>query len=137
MTKLIRIACVVATAPLFVGRAHGQGTGNDRCVQLLNNDARKVVDARSKADRRCVRLHAGTSAAACVDGSDAKTRTKKSHLTSTFTSHCAGSLPSFGVAAGGSAAVASAAEGLSNDVTHDLFGAADLARLDVHGCIAG
>jgi hypothetical protein len=124
MTKPIRIACAVATALSLAGGAHAQGTGNDRCVERINNDARKVVDARAKADRRCVRLNAGASAAACVDGNDAKTETKKAHLAGTFSSHCAASLPSFGLAAGGAAAVSNAAQGLSNDVAHDLLGAA-------------
>jgi hypothetical protein len=47
MTKLIRIACAVATALTIGVGAHAQGTGNDRCVERINNDARKIVDARS------------------------------------------------------------------------------------------
>jgi hypothetical protein len=124
MTKPIRIACVVATALSFTVPVQAQGTGNDRCVQLVNNDARKVLDARAKADRRCVRNSAGGSAAACIDGPDAKTEARKAKLTSTFASRCAANPPSFGLAAGSAAAIGDAASGAANDIAHDLLGVA-------------
>jgi hypothetical protein len=122
MTKPIRIACVVAAALFFHGRAHAQGTGNDRCVQRINNDARKVLDARAKANRRCLRLYAGTSAEACIAAPDAKTDAKKAKLASTFTSRCSASPPSFGLASGGAVAIAAAAQRAANDIVHDLLG---------------
>ena len=108
---------------LFSHSGFAQGTGNDRCVTLINNDARKVLDARAKADRRCIRNNQGGAAAACIDGTDAKTETKKTKLAAHFSSRCASNPPTFGTPAGGATAVNAAAEGAVNDLLHDLFGA--------------
>lgn len=124
MSQRARSVLCLTVAMILVGRAAlAQGTGNDRCVSLINNDARKVLDARAKADKKCVHGNKGASATACIDGTDAKTETKKAKLVSRFGSSCAPNPPAFGVAPGGAAAVNAAAEGAANDIAHDLFGA--------------
>src|SRR5215470_4727097 len=108
MRPSAQLALLVAVFGLALAApAHG-GTGNDACVSRINNDARKVVDARAKGDRKCVQTHPGGNATACVDGSDATTEARKATLSSHFQSTCA-SPPAFGMAAS-AAAVNSAAE---------------------------
>src|SRR6185503_8490009 len=79
---------LTVAAVLAGGTACAQGTGNDRCVSSINNDARKVLDARMKANKKCVRDNKGGSATACINGSDAKTESKKAKVVSRFGSSC-------------------------------------------------
>lgn len=118
---------LVVTLPVTAAVA---GSGNDRCVNTINNDARQVVQAALKHDRVCVQRATTSNVTACVDGSDPKTDLKKGKLASDYTTVCSGNVPIFGLAAGGAPVINAAAESAANKVTHDLFGATVIVGTD-------
>jgi hypothetical protein len=121
MRRWTYAACVTVTLIIMsVESSYAQGTGNDRCVTLINNDARKVLDARAKADRKCAQRNPGSNVTTCIDGIDAKTEKRKAKLTEHYSDRCSASPPAFGLASGSTAAAA--AGDAANDIAHDLFG---------------
>jgi hypothetical protein len=122
---------------------------SQKCVDKMNNSARKVADRAQKSDVKCVKRSTGL-ATLCVDApGEAKTLKKETQLIEQFALQC-NPLPAWGVAGGsccyggtaedGDACVdsttcgggicadggciAESAEAGANDLTHDLYGPA-------------
>jgi hypothetical protein len=118
-----------------------------KCVDRMNNDARKVGDAAQKSDATCVKRGTGNVTACVDDPLEAKTEKKEQKLLVDFTNFCDpvaawgvngatcceggtndGSLCVLPAACpGGScvggACISGAAEAGAGAITHDLFGA--------------
>jgi hypothetical protein len=118
-----------------------------KCVDRMNNNARKVGDAAQKSDAKCTKED-GMDVTTCVDNAaDEKTVKKIDKLTDDFFTFC-GIVPAWGVngdfccvggpgpgdlcensltcgggTCEGGGCIAVAADGAANDLTHDLFGA--------------
>ena len=120
-----------------------------KCVDQMNNRARRVGQLAGKSDSKCVKKGKGTNATACVDDpADPKTDKQEQKLIDKFAEFCA-PVPAWGVnglscceggvndgsvcaspaaCTGGTctagACISAAAESGAGAVTHDLFGAA-------------
>lgn len=123
-----------------------------KCVDKMNNFARKVAQKAQKSDSQCVTTGVkagGADETACVDDpNEAKTEKVEAKMLEQFDTFCAPNLPPWGVNGGkccenGSndgdpcfinaacpggacvrgACIGGAAERSTNDATHDLFGA--------------
>lgn len=117
-----------------------------KCIDKMNNSARKVADAAQKSDNKCLK-EIGMDATACVDNiADEKTDRKEAKLDADFATIC-DPVPAYGVngdscceggTGEGSACVAdvdcgggictpgacigAAADAGAGDLSHDLFG---------------
>jgi len=117
-----------------------------KCIDRMNNGARKVADAAQKSDAKCVKRGTGNVTACVDDPNESKTATKESRLLSDFVTFC-DPVPAWGVngascCEGGSnegslcalpaacpggtcvdgACISGAAEAGASAITHDVFG---------------
>jgi hypothetical protein len=128
---------------------------SQKCVDKMNNGARKISDRAQKSDAKCVKTSTGL-ATMCVDApGEVKTLKKQDKLVDDFAAQCT-PLPAWGVnplsccfgggtadgsicvddttcgggqcAAGG--CIAEIAEAGINDLTHDLYGVAVAISVD-------
>jgi hypothetical protein len=125
-----------------------------KCIDKMNNNARKVGDAAQKSDSKCVKT-IGSDATACVDLiNDEKTENKEAKLDSDYASLC-DPVPAWGVNSGScceggtaegavcadnvdctggacteGACIGAAADAGANDLAHDLYGASVLVSAD-------
>jgi hypothetical protein len=111
---------VASIATIAVGSAAlAQLSAADRkCSDKINNDARKVVAAEGKGNRKtCVDGGSG-DISACVTAVQSASAASK--LSADFTAKC-GTLPAFGVNAS-SSAINTAAQGAADNIVNDVFG---------------
>jgi hypothetical protein len=113
----------------------------DKCVDKMNNDARKIVSKAGKSDAKCIKNAAssgGGSATACIDDPSATTNAD-GKLLSDFATRCS-PVPAWGVNGGTCTAapgdcISGAAKQTVNDMVHDLFvGTAVVGTAEIGAC---
>lgn len=115
---LVLVLQLLALSFVLVAQTVLAGTGNDKCVDKLNNDGRKVLDAEQKKNRSCIKDGTGV-VTGCIDAVGAKTIVKQNKTIADDAAKCT---PAPAFAYTGAVTVNSAAQQAANGIAHDLFG---------------